>query len=83
MKRFLVNKNDIFNTSYPPVVNFDTGFLFLGNFLIVRNDMMNQAFDLRHPLSVIGGEDGEMDMDHKTLFLQKLSKRRAMRCAKH
>ena len=83
MKRLLVNNNDIFNTSYSPAVNLDTGFLFLGDFLILRNGIMNQAFDSRHPLTVIGGEEGEMDMGHKTLFLQKLTKRRAERCAKH
>jgi hypothetical protein len=52
MKTFLVNKNDTLNTSYLPVVNFDTGFLFLGDFLIVRNHIINNVGGLRCRLRV-------------------------------
>jgi hypothetical protein len=44
MNGFLVNKNDTFNTQDSPVVNFDTGFLFLGDFLIVGNDIIHKVF---------------------------------------
>ncbi len=54
MKRVLVNRNDTLNTSHLPVVNFDTGFLFLGDFLIVRNYTMNKAFGLRYHVRVVG-----------------------------
>jgi hypothetical protein len=43
MKSFLVNKSDTFNAQYSPVVNFDAGFLFLGDFLIVGNDTITHA----------------------------------------
>jgi hypothetical protein len=60
MSSFLVNKN--LSLYYSPVVNFDTGFLFFGDFLIVRNYIINKIIFTVPPQKGHRKEDGKMGL---------------------
>jgi len=81
MKSFLVNKTLPFYCL--PVVNFDTGFLFLGNALFVRDCILNKVIYSWHHLRGDWKENRKKDLYIDRLLSQNITKRRAKRCVPH
>jgi hypothetical protein len=87
MKSFLVSKNYPFNTR--PWSTLTRASLFLGDSLIVRDSIMNKVICLLYRLrKVIGKKMARwvctlINQHHETLLIQKLTKRRATKCAEN
>ena len=88
MKSFLVSKNYPFNIR--PWSTLTRAFLLLGLPLIVRDSIMNKVIYLQYRLRKViwkkGWQDGFcplINQYHVTLLIQKLTTRRAKKCAQN